>query len=127
MARPRTPYEKARIIGATDKHPERYRRSNAPSFSEPVGEPYDWLDANARDAWQEFAGNLPWLNRSHRCITAIASLLAGRMRAGTLTDSGASLLRLCLGSMGTTSADFSKVSWAPPEDDEDDIDDFYFT
>ncbi|MBL8578884.1 MAG: hypothetical protein JNK47_16800 [Mesorhizobium sp.] len=121
MARPKTPRLKADVTGYSTKHPERFRpKPNATVVDRPVGEPYDWLKPEAHEAWQELADNLPWLNYSHRAIVGLTAYLAGRLRLGTLPDSGANLLRQCLGSLGATPADFAKVGWAPPVDDDDD-------
>ncbi|WP_143747778.1 hypothetical protein [Mesorhizobium temperatum] len=72
------------------------------------------MNDHGKAAWQELAENVPWLNASHGGIVSITALLAGRLRTGTLSDSGANLLRLCLGQLGATPADFGKVGWAPP-------------
>jgi len=56
---------------------------------------------------------------------AITALLAGRMRLGTLPDSGLNLLRLCLGQLGATPADFSKVGWVPPAEEDDGLADYF--
>lgn len=78
-----------------------------------------WLDPE-QEAWWEFADSLPWLNRSHRGILSIASLLAGRLTRGDLGTSRIKSLRLCLGSVGATPADFCKLEWSPPLEDDDD-------
>lgn len=67
--------------------------------------------------------DLPWLNRSHRCIAQIASVLTARLQSGQEIGTKAlSLLRLCLSSMGATPADASQVSWAPEEQHDDLLD-----
>jgi len=113
---------KADVTGYSDKHPERFRQKSAiPATSRPLGEPYDWLKPEAQEAWMDLRDNLPWLNRSHRAIVGLTAYLAGRLRLGALPDSGANLLRLCLGSLGATPTDFAKVGWAPPDEEEDDL------
>lgn len=113
---------KADVTGYSGKHPERFRaKANAWATDQPVGEPAPWLSPEAQEAWLEFAENLPWLNRSHRAIVGLTAYLAARLRLGTLPDSGANLLRLCLGSLGATPTDFAKVGWSPPAEDEDDL------
>lgn len=119
MPRPRKPRALADITGYSAQHPERFReKPRATVTTEPVGDPYDWLTSEAQDAWRELAGNLPWLNYSNRSILGLTAHLAGRMRLGTLPDSGMNLLRLCLGSLGATPADFAKVGWSQPTADE---------
>jgi hypothetical protein len=123
MPKPRTPIPVADVTGYSSRHPERFRNSMRSVLDDPVGEPPEWLTTPAQDAWREFASTLPWLNRSHRGHLAITSLLAGRLCSGAATDSSLNLLRLCLGQLGATPADFVKVGWAPPEDEDDDLDD----
>lgn len=127
MPRQRKPRELADVTGYSTVHPERFRpKPNALSVDQPLGDPYDWLTPEAQEAWLEFRDNLPWLNRSHGCIVALTAYLAARLRLGTLPDSGANLLRLCLGSLGATPADFAKVGWVPPADHGDDPGAEYF-
>jgi hypothetical protein len=77
-------------------------------------------DAQAA-SWREFSGELPWLNRSHRAIVEIVSIVRARLQSGQEVGTKAmSLLRLCLSSMGTTPVDASKVSWSS-EDEPDDL------
>jgi hypothetical protein len=84
-----------------------------------LGEPFDWLKPEARTAWREFDRTLPWLRYCHRGIVSVAALLAGKMATGELGVPSMNLLRQCLGSMGATPADASRVGWSPPEKDED--------
>ncbi|MFK4522827.1 hypothetical protein ABIF90_000808 [Bradyrhizobium japonicum] len=87
----------------------------------------EWRTAHLNEqqatAWREFAGELPWLNASHRCIVGIASVLRARMQSGAeMGSKSLSLLRLCLSSLGATPADASKVAWAPAEEPDDLLD-----
>lgn len=123
MPRPRIPLEKAVLTGYTTRHPERFRKThNQPKSGNlgPIGSPHDWLTDNAKEAWDEMADTMPWLNSSHRAIVGITAYLCGRFREDLLGVSGMNLLRLCLQSLGATPADFSKVGWSPPADDDDD-------
>ncbi len=66
--------------------------------------------ASQLEAWHTFADELPWLNQSHRALVGIASEIRGRLIAGEdIGVKAMNLLRLCLGSMGATPADSSKV------------------
>ena len=76
------------------------------------------------DQWRDFERRLPWLNRSHRGIAEIASILAAKMAAGELGVPGLNLLRLTLGQLGATPATAHKVS--VPEPPEEDPADKYF-
>jgi hypothetical protein len=121
MPRPRTPTTKARTEGRHLKNPQRYRR-NDPT-SDDLGDPPRWLTVPQAAAWREFAGELPWLNRSHRAIVEIASVVRARLQSGDEVGTKAmSLLRLCLSSMGATPVDASKVAWAAEEQPDDLLD-----
>jgi hypothetical protein len=118
LARPRKPTAKARVEGRHLINAGRYKH-NEPT-ADAIGDPPKWLTEEQAAAWREFAGELPWLNTSHRCIVGIASVLRARLASGEEVGTKAlSLLRLCLSSMGATPADASKVSWAPDEDPDD--------
>ena len=113
---------KARLEGRDTKNPQRYRVRNDPT-ADAIGAPPPWLTEPQAAAWREFAGELPWLNFSHRALVGIASVLRARLQSGGEVGTKAlSLLRLCLGSMGATPADASKVTWAPEEEPDDLLD-----
>jgi KaiC/GvpD/RAD55 family RecA-like ATPase len=59
---------------------------------------------------------LPWLNRSHRCIVGIASIARADHEAGCADIKMLNLLRQCLGQLGASPADASKITM--PDDDE---------
>lgn len=121
MPRQRTPAAKARVEGRHIKNPQRYR-SNEPT-ADAIGDPPKWLTEPQAAAWSEFAGELPWLNRSHRGLVEIASVVRSRLQSGEEVGTKAlSLLRLCLSSMGATPGDASKVAWAPEEPEDDLLD-----
>lgn len=125
MARNRIPVKKALVEGRDISHPESYRNRTEPTITDPIGEPFAWVkntDKNrAREAWAVIASTVPWLNSSHRILVAAASNILGRIIAGQDVGVQASnLLRQCLGQMGATPADASKISWAPVEIDPDD-------
>jgi hypothetical protein len=79
------------------------------------------------DAWETFSDELPWLNRSHRALVEIASIARADLISGgpDLNVRSLNLLRQCLGQMGATPADASKVT-LPDEDDDADPSDKYF-
>jgi hypothetical protein len=118
MPRQRQSLAQARATGAFYKNSKRYENRAEPLVTEPVGDPPDWMRAEAATAWEDFRQRLPWLNRSHRGITEIASILIARMAAGTLGVPGMNLLRQCLGSMGATPAT-SRFTLTPEKEDED--------
>ncbi|PDT67590.1 hypothetical protein CO675_39560 [Bradyrhizobium sp. C9] len=122
MPRPRAPLAKAKLEGRDAKNPQRYRRRNDPT-GDAIGAPPSWLTEPQAVAWREFAGELPWLNASHRCIVGIASVLRARLQSGEEVGTKAlSLLRLCLASMGASPVDASKVAWESEQDLDDLLD-----
>ena len=79
------------------------------------------------EAWRTFETDIPWLNRSHRTLVAIAAEMQGRIISGDeVSVSGYNLLRFCISQMAATPVDASKASM--PEDDkpEDDANKKYF-
>jgi hypothetical protein len=100
----------------------RYKR-NEPTAAV-IGDPPSWMAEIQGEAWRDFAAELPWLNRSHRCLLEVACILRARLQSGGDVGTKAlSLLRLCLSSLGATPSDASKVSWSPR--DQDDFDDIF--
>ncbi|MFL7901563.1 hypothetical protein ACJ41P_10550 [Azospirillum argentinense] len=76
--------------------------------------------------WQQFAHELPWLNGSHRALLEIAVNVRTRLIAGQDVGVQAlNLLRQCLGQMGATPADATKVN--VPNGDEEDPEDALFS
>lgn len=126
MPRPRIPREKADLTGYSARHPERFRKNHNQSTAlGPIGEPYDWLTEHAKEAWAEMADTMPWLDSSHRAILSVTAYLFGRFREDVLGVSGMNLLRLCLQSLGATPADFGKIGWAQPANDDDPAAEFF--
>ncbi|MBR1033727.1 hypothetical protein JQ584_44970 [Bradyrhizobium liaoningense] len=121
MPRPRKPSARAQVEGRHLINAGRYKRNDL--TGDAIGAPPSWLNEQQATAWRELAGELPWLNASHRCIVGIASLLRARLQSGAeMGTKSLSLLRLCLSSMGATPADASKISWAAEEDPDDLLD-----
>jgi hypothetical protein len=120
MPRPRTSLDKAKIEARHIKNPQRYKRNEPTSAT--LGNPPSWLSQPQAKAWHEFEAELPWLNRSHRAIVEIASILRARLQSGIEVGTKAlSLLRLCLPTMGATPADASKISWVAADEEPDDL------
>jgi len=121
MARPRLPKARALVEGRHIVHPERHKRRNELTAGE-LGDAPEWMSALQAEAWDDFAAEAPWLNFSHRALVEIASVMRARLTSGEEVGVQAlGLLRLCLGQMGLTPTDASRVAWAPDEDDPDDI------
>jgi hypothetical protein len=125
LARPRLPELKAKVSGAEIKNPQRHRNRKAPDPASPIGEPPDWMGGEQRIVWKAFAAELPWLNGSHRAVLEIATTIRARLVSGEEVGVQAlNLLRQCLGQMGATPADATKVTL--PDGESDDPEDKFF-
>jgi hypothetical protein len=127
MPRPRTPLAKAKATGRTLHDPKRFENRKEPKSTGPLGSPPKWMtNPGQREAWETFADELPWLNHSHRSLVGIASEIRGKLISGDeVSVNGLNLLRLCLGQMGATPVDSSKIT-LPEQEDEPDPADKYF-
>lgn len=121
MARPRIPRAKAAIEARDKKDPQRFKNRKEPTSPDELGDPPDWMGGEQRLVWKVFQKEIPWLNGSHRGLVEIATIIRSRLTAGEEVGIQAlNLLRQCLGSMGATPSDASKVSLSE-DDEEDDI------
>ena len=121
----RTPMAKAIATGRVLHDPKRFTGRNEPESNGPLGPPPAWLKKAAADAWEAFDDELPWLNMSHRCIVGIASIARAELAAGCADTKMLNLLRQCLGQLGATPSDASKIT-LPNDEDERDPSDKYF-
>src|SRR6266849_4945928 len=118
MPHPRTPTTKAQITGRVMHDPQRYRNRTEPQVKAPLGDPPKWMNAKQKAAWNVFRREISWLNFSHRSLVEIASFVRASVMAGEeMSVASLNLLRQCLGQMGATPSDFSKI--AVPEDKND--------
>jgi|SRR5450755_3936662 hypothetical protein len=122
MPRNRTPLAKAKATGRTLHDPARFKNRKEPPSKGPLGKPPRWMTtANQIEAWKTFADELPWLNQSHRALVGIASGIRAKLMSGEdISVNGLNLLRLCLGQMGATPVDSSRLSLPDDDDEEDD-------
>jgi hypothetical protein len=125
MPRQRTPLAKAKATGQDIIHATRFKNRNEPESNGPLGPPPAWLKKPAADAWEAFDDELPWLNRSHRCIVGIASIARAELAAGCADTRMLNLLRQCLGQMAATPADSSKIT-LPDDSEPEDPSEKYF-
>jgi hypothetical protein len=128
MPRPRTPLAKAKATGRTLHDPGRFKNRKEPMVKDPLGKPPRWMkNASQIEAWNTLASEIPWLNSSHRAIVSIASQVFGKQIAGEeISVNALNLLRQCLGSMGATPSDSSKISLPDQEKDDEDPSTKYF-
>src|SRR3979411_2575106 len=112
MPRPRTPLSKARTTGQDVIHATRFNKRKEPPSTGPLGPPPIWMTKKElKDSWQTFRTEIPWLQKSHRCLTAIACIArADLISGGELNVRMLSLLRQTLGQMGATPVDSTKVT-----------------
>ena len=120
MPRPRQPHAKALTAGRDVHDPQRYRGRRQPTDVRHLGDPPEWLVDSpmnrSRTAWLALAGDIPWLDGSHRCLLAIAAQAYGRVIAQQdVPIAMLQLLRQCLGQMGATPADVTRVALPEPE------------
>jgi len=106
----------------------RFKDRREPQSKGPLGKPPKWMVRKHQlEAWQTFSDEVPWLNHSHRALVGIASEIRGRLIAGEeVSVNGLNLLRLCLGQMGATPVDSSKIT-LPEDKDHADPSDKYFS
>jgi hypothetical protein len=121
MPRPRVPLLKAQTTGRVLRNPKRFKDRAEPPSGGPLGKPPKWLSKpHEREAWETLSNDLPWLNKSHRTLVALASgLLARQIAGGEVGVKAMNLLRMILGSMGATPSDASKVKMPEEQDDND--------
>lgn len=121
MANPRNPLAKAKAEGRDVTHSSRYKDRKEPKVSADIGKAPKWMNAEQGRVWKTFCKELPWLNASHRALLEIATTIRTRVIAGQEVGVQAlNLLRQCLGQMGATPSDASKISM-PDEDEKDDL------
>jgi hypothetical protein len=126
MSRPRVPAAKAKVTAAAAKNPQRHRGRKAAGGAA-LGKPSPWLSRGGRTAFASFKRELPWLKESHRVIVELASHLRGHLiePPHLLGLQGMQELRRCLGALGATPADESKVTL--PDDDAEDPEEAFFS
>lgn len=131
MARPRLPPGKAKALGSDVKKKSRFEGRNAPDVKDGVGDPFPWLSENAKTAWHEISDEIPWLNKSHRGVLSVAAKLRGRMMGDSsngetdLGIQGMNLYQVCLGKMGATPADSTKVGVKADGDEKEPGEEFF--
>jgi len=109
---------KAKATGQDIVHSTRFKTRREPKVDAPLGPPPKWMkDKNAIKAWETLVNEVPWLNGSHRALIEITAMLRGQLMAGDkLSVASYNLLRICIGMLGASPVDSSRVS-LPPDDD----------
>jgi|GEM_PF-855449 len=127
MARPRVPKIRAIATGRVLHDPKRFKNRKEPESTGPLGPPPSWMKKKEqKDSWETFRIEIPWLQKSHRALVGIACVArANLMSEAEFNVRMANLLRQCLGQMGATPADSTKVTM--PNDEVKDPSDKYFS
>ena len=125
MARPRTPKAVAKLTGQDQARKSKFAARHEPVVKDPLGDAPAWLvdtdKTKPRKAWEILRSEIPWLNSSHRMLVATLCNQLGRLVAGQDIGVQASIfIKQCLGSMGATPGDRTKIIWAPPAAADDD-------
>ncbi len=108
MANPRTPFEIAQVTGRTAHDPQRYRERSNPSV-EPLGPATLDLSPCEQQCFEYFRTQFHWLAETDRTLVEMASKLRVLLLANKINASQANLLKQCLGLMGGTPSDRSKM------------------
>jgi hypothetical protein len=121
MGMRRTPTAKAVATGRVLHDPKRFADRKEPDSTGPLGPPPAWMKLkHQRESWETFRLEIPWLQKAHRALVGIAAVMrADLMAGGELDVRKANLLRQCLGQMGATPSDASKVKMPGEEAPED--------
>ena len=117
MARSRIPLAKAEVSGAIAKNAGRFAGRKKVVGARAVGKPYVAMSEVEKRYWEEFVGDLPWLNAGHRVLLRLACSLAARMDAGEeMGVTAAQALSSVLSKLGATPVDECKVGYSGEED-----------
>jgi hypothetical protein len=125
MPRPRTPLSQAEATGAVDKNPQRYRdRKAAPKYGGELGPAPMHFTPEQVELWQAIVDRIPAgvLVAADCYIVELTVVLLGRFRDPQYHMRSAEVaeLRRCLGSMGLTPADRTRVTGSDADDESDD-------
>ena len=125
MPRPRMPLPMAEASGAIEKNPQRYTQRIAEiTVHDPIGEPPNHFDDISRDLWREIVAMAPngVLTQADRLLVEVTTGLLRKLRMNNITGIETGHLRACIGSMGCTPADRSRVSRTDePQKEEDEL------
>lgn len=119
MARRKTPLAKAKLTGALEKDPQRYRGVNEPQGLSELGEPPMWLPEPEKMAWATFAEELPWLVSSDRALLEASCILRAKIQSSRdVTAAHIREMRMHLTALGATPTTRHTVQ--PPTDPNED-------
>ena len=124
MPRPRTPLASAQASGAADHNPKRFADRVEPVARGPLGPLPNYFNDLQRDQWNELIARMPEgvLVSGDEYIVELTVLLLMRMRSfeDPLKPVEIGHLRACLGSLGLTPADRTRVNGSHESKKEDD-------
>jgi len=122
MPRPRTPLAKAEATGRIAHDPQRFRDRREPTNA-PLGEPSRTLKLLELEVWEAFKREIPWLTEGDRSLVEQASMLRGRLWAGSRDLKVMGRLTAILTQLGATPATRSKIH-VPDDKEADPTDEF---
>jgi hypothetical protein len=124
MPRQRLTAEQAEFTGAAAHNPKRFAdRANAPKPEGPIGDPPNYFEEKERDLWGEVVDLVPAgvLTSADRLLVEVTVGLLLKLRERYIKPVEIGHLRACLGSMGLTPADRTRVTGSN-EQEEDPLD-----
>jgi hypothetical protein len=124
MPRPRLPQAKAEVSGAILKDAGRFADRKTSKRTRPLGDPYEKMTDEQKEAWAEYRAELPWLNSSHRTLLRLACIWTAKMDDVEFGVSATQALSSILSKLGATPVDETKVNHGD-DGDEDPADRFF--
>jgi hypothetical protein len=115
---------KAEVSGAALHDPGRFAERKAPKRTRPLGEPYLRMTDAQKEAWAEYAAEMPWLHSVHRPLLRLACIWTARMDEADFGVSATQALSSILSKLGATPVDETKVNH-DAGDDSDPADRFF--
>ena len=119
MPNSRVPAAKAAVSGAALRNPRRYRGRTPPSHTRPIGEPYASMTAAQKEAWAEYAAEMPWLHSAHRLILRLACVWTAKLDGPNFGVTATRALSALLSKLGGSPVDAARVAHAAEDDDPD--------
>lgn len=104
--------------------PQRFRDRKTPSRKRPLGDPYLKMTDAQKEAWAEYAAEMPWLHSAHRPLLRLACIWTAKMDDADFGVSATQALSSILSKLGATPVDETKVMHGDGEE-EDPADAFF--
>lgn len=127
MPRPRLPQAKAEASGAVAHNAGRFKDRATPKRQRPLGDPYQTMTAEEKQAWAELRADMAWLRSTHRVLVRMACVWIARLNSGddSFGVKETQALSSILSKLGATPTDETKVNHG--DGDEADPEDKFFS